>query len=101
MMNRSQGSFNQQILAKCMKDSNVKNSETLTEILNDDKSSHPEENCLRKCLYVSLGIVNEEGELNVSFNGRNLSSLLIDSRIFRSQQSNMSISFDIYPLLTL
>jgi hypothetical protein len=36
------------------------------EILNDDIGAHPEETCFRQCIYHTMGIVDEKGELNVS-----------------------------------
>lgn len=50
---------------KCMAEANIPDENTLKEILEDDTGSYPEEACFRKCLYVRMQIVNQDGEINV------------------------------------
>jgi hypothetical protein len=49
-----------------MKEANVESIEAAKEILSDDTGSFAEETCLRKCLYISIGVLTPEGETNVS-----------------------------------
>lgn len=57
---------------KCMEEASVMDVQTFKEILMDDTGSYPEESCLRKCLYLRLGLINDEGEVVVSFKRQKL-----------------------------
>lgn len=49
-----------------MKESNIAEFSTFKKILDDQNRKYPQENCIRKCLYEEMYLVNEMGEINVS-----------------------------------
>lgn len=59
--------FDPQMVKGCMEEAGVPDVNAFKEILTDKTGQYPEENCLRKCLYVFLGLINKEGIVNVSF----------------------------------
>lgn len=49
-----------------MKESQIADFATFKKILDDQDAKYPQENCIRKCLYEEMYLVNEMGEINVS-----------------------------------
>lgn len=49
-----------------MHEANVPDVLTLHKILEDQSGKYSQENCIRKCLYKEMFLVNENGEINVS-----------------------------------
>lgn len=55
------------MVIKCMEEAKVSDAKTFKAILMDTSSLYPQENCLRKCLYAKMGLINDDGEIEVKF----------------------------------
>lgn len=71
---------------KCMEETKVPDLLTLKQILEDQTGKYPQGNCVRKCLYEQMYLVDNNSEINVS-SALSHSRLIHRSQFFRWGQS--------------